>query len=118
MYNFYLEVIALLYRIYPQTEVLKFYREPYSGIKLPYRTVREMKKLYPDENFTIIGEIGGIAKPTKDSEYLFVDDDKIIAILPRGSLIKPFEWIAGYVEVEKDIYLAAIRSLIVMFYLT
>lgn len=93
----------MLYRIYPQTSVLKFYREPHSKTKLPYRTEKEMKKLYPDGNFTIIGEIGGIAKPTKDSDYLSVDDDKIITILPRGSLIKPFEWIAGYVEVEKKI---------------
>jgi len=75
-----------------------------------------MKKLYPDENFTIIGEIGGIAQPHNDADCLLIADEKPIPILPRGSLIKPFEWIAGYVEVEKDIYLAAIRSLISIFY--
>jgi len=108
----------MLYRIYPQTRAQKFYRESLSGIKLPYYTVLEMKKLYPDDNFTVIGEIGGIAKPHNDAACLLVADGKLIPILPRGSLVKPFEWVVGYVEVEKDIYLAAIRSLIAMFYLT
>jgi len=104
----------MLYRIVPQTNALKLYREPHSGSKLPYRTIKEMRKLYPDGNFVIIGEIGGIARPPTDGDHLLIGGGKSIPILPRGSLRKPFEWVAGYVAVDGNTYLAAIRSLIVI----
>lgn len=106
----------MLYKIHPQNEELKLFREPHSRYKVPYRTVKEMQKLYPDGDFTIIGEIGGIARPPKVGDLLLITNGKFIPILPRGSLRKPLEWVSGYVEVDKNIYLAAIRSPITIFY--
>ncbi len=102
----------MLYRIVPQTNALKLYREPYSGSKLPYRNIKEMKKIYPDKNFSVIGEIGNIARSPNDGDHLLIGDGKFIPILPRGSFRKPFEWVVGYIAVDKNTYLAAIRSLI------
>ena len=103
------------YRIVPQTNALKLYREPHSGSKLPYRTIKEMRTLYPNGNFAVIGEIGGFARPPDDGDLLLIMDGKSIPILPRGSLIKPFEWVAGYAAVDENTYLAVIRSLIAIF---
>ena len=105
----------MLYRIDPQTDALKLYREPYSGSKLPYQTVKEMRQLYPDRKFAIIGEIGGFARPPNNGDHLLIANDKFIPILPRGSLRKPFEWVTGYVAVGENAYLAVIRSLITLF---
>ncbi|MBR0600275.1 hypothetical protein [Sinanaerobacter chloroacetimidivorans] len=100
----------MLYRIDPQMDSLKFYREPNSGSKLPYRTVKEMREFYPDGNFVIIGEIGCVAQPPNDGDCLLLESGEQIPILPRGSLRKPFEWIAGYVAVGENTYLAALGS--------
>lgn len=105
----------MLYRIDPQSDSLKFYREPYSGSRLPYHTVRGMRELYPDGSFVIIGEIGCAARPPNDGDRLLIANGKFIPILPRGSLRKPLEWIIGYVAVDKNTYLAAIRSLLTIF---
>jgi len=100
----------MLYRIDQQTDALKFYREPHSGSKLPYRTVKEIGELYPDGNFVIIGEIGCFARPPNDGDCLLIASGKNIPIMPRGSLRKPFEWIVGYVAVGENTYLAALGS--------
>lgn len=105
----------MLFRMVPQTNTLKLYREPHSGSKLPCRTIKEMRELYPDGNFTIIGEIGGFARPPNDGDRLLIGGGKSIPIQPRGSLRKPFEWVAGYVAVDENTYLAAVRSLLVVF---
>lgn len=115
LYNFEWEVAGMLYRIAPQTDALKLYREPRSGSKLPYRTVKEMKQLYPNENFAVIGEIGGVVRPPKEGDRLLLGDGKTISILPRGSLRKPFEWVDGYIAVNSTSYLAAIKGLIPSF---
>lgn len=105
----------MLYRVYPQTGLTKLYTEPHSGSRLPYRTVKEMRELYPHDNFTVIGEIGGFARPPNDRDRLLTEDDKVLSILPRGSLQRPFEWVAGYVAVGKNTYLAAIKGMIPAF---
>jgi hypothetical protein len=105
----------MLYRIDPPTDDLKLYREPHSGSKLPYRTVKEMRMLYPEGNFAIMGEIGGLARAPNDGDRLLLANGRFIPILPRGSLIKPFEWVAGYIAIGKNAYLAVVRSLIVIF---
>lgn len=105
----------MIYRIYPQTDSAKFYTEPRSRSRLPYRTVKEMRARYPDGSFIIIGEIGGIARPPNNGERLLTGDGKTLPILPRGSLKKPFEWITGYIAVDKNTYIAAIGSLIPSF---
>ncbi|SBW11196.1 conserved hypothetical protein [uncultured Eubacteriales bacterium] len=105
----------MLYRIYPQTDAAKFYMEPHSGSSLPFLTVKKMRKIYPDDHFTVIGEIGGISRPPDNGNRLVTETGEVVPILPRGSLRRPFEWVAGYVAVDKSTYLAAIRSLIPSF---
>jgi hypothetical protein len=74
--------------------------------------MKEMRELYPDRNFVVIGEIGGIAQSPYSGNLLIRGTGKAIPIFPRGSLKKPFEWISGYIVVETRIYIAAIGSLI------
>lgn len=105
------EVTMMLYRIEPQINSLKFYREPHSGSKLPYRTVKEMREFYPNGNFVIIGEIGSVKLPPKDGDCLIISSGNQIPILPRGSHIKPLEWVTGYVAVGENTYLAVLGSM-------
>jgi len=105
----------MLYRIYQQMDSAKFYTEPHSRSSLPYRTEKEMRIRYPDGNFSVIGEIGNLAQFQTVGDALLSDNGMQIPILPRGTLKKPFEWVAGYVAVEKNTYLAAINSLIPLF---
>jgi phospholipase/carboxylesterase len=103
------EVTVMLYRIDPHINSLKFYREPYSGNKLPYRKVKEMQEIYPDGKFVIIGEIGSVKLPPKDGDCLIISSGNQIPILPRGSHIKPLEWVTGYVAVGENTYLAVLE---------
>jgi len=106
----------MIYRINLQMDSPKFYREPQSGNNIPYQTVKEIWKLYPDNNFTVIGEIGGFARNSDSMDFLDIGGGKTIPILPRGSMKVPIEWVAGYVEVDTNSYIAAIRSLISFFW--
>jgi len=106
----------MIYRIKPQMDSPKFYREPHSGNNISYQTVKEIRKLYPDNNFTVIGEIGGFAQNSDSMDLLDIGDVKTIQILPRGNMKVPIEWVAGYVEVDTNSYIAAIRSIISFFW--
>ena len=101
----------MLYRIYPQKNFMKLYAEPHSKSKLPYYSAKEMRDRYPSGNYVIIGEIGSFARPPTDGDILLMEGGKEISILPRGSLKKPFEWIAGYIAVGNNIYVAAVRGI-------
>lgn len=105
----------MLYRIDPHVGSAKYCRGLHNGSKLPYRTVKEMRELYPDGNFAVVGEVGGFARPPNDRDRLLTGDGNVLPILPRGSLKRPFEWVDGYVAVGKNTYLAAVRSLIPKF---
>jgi len=109
------KVIGMLYQVQRQSGTRRFYTEVRSCIKIPYTTVREMKLRYPDESFIIIGEIGGLSCASKDADMLCVGDGKVLPILPWGSLIRPFEWVIGYIEVQKDHYVAVIGGIIHLF---
>lgn len=94
-----------------------FFTEVRSHGKIQYITVREMKKLYPDENFVIIGQIGSLSHEPTVGDWLCTEDGKIIPILPRGSLKKPFEWVVGYTEVQDKKYVAVVGGFFHMFML-
>lgn len=85
----------MLYRLDPQANSAKLYTEPRSGSRLLYRTVKEMRKRYPDGDFAIVGEIGGFARPPNDGDELLTDDGGQIPVSPRGSRIRPFERVGG-----------------------
>ena len=103
------------YRIDPQESSAKPCGKPCGRNKLSYRTVKEMHRLYPDGNFTVIGEIGGIAQFPDSGDRLIVETGHTIPILPRGSLKRPFEWVSGYIAVGKHTYIAVIGGLIPAF---
>lgn len=105
----------MLYKIYPQAGEVRLFTEPRSRSRLPYCTAKEMRARYPDGNFVIIGEIGGITRPLTVGDRLLTGEGQALPILPRGNLKKPFEWVAGYIPVGKHTYIAAIRSLIPAF---
>ena len=69
-----------------------------------------MRVMCPGGCFVIIGEIGNFAQALADHDVLLTSAGKAIPVFPRGSLIKPFEWIAGYIAVEENTYIAAVWS--------
>ncbi|AFM42305.1 hypothetical protein Desaci_3412 [Desulfosporosinus acidiphilus SJ4] len=103
------------YQLYPQTNQTRIFTEKNSRSKIPYCTARKMRELYPDEDFVIIGEIGNFAEVFGGQDVLLTGSGKAIPIFPRGSLMKPLEWIAGYVAVGENTYVAAVRSIIPTF---
>lgn len=105
----------MLYRLYKQTDKARILVEVRSQSRLSYCTAKEMRTRYPDENFVIIGEIGGITRPQTNGDWLLAEGGKLIPILPRGCLKKPFEWIIGYIAVEKNTYVAVIGGFFYLF---
>jgi phospholipase/carboxylesterase len=101
----------MLYRLYKKTGDARILIEVRSRSSLSYCTAKAMRLQYPDGNFVIIGEIGGIARPSANGDWLITEGGKSLPILPRGSLKKPLEWVSGYIAVGKDTYIAVIRSL-------
>jgi phospholipase/carboxylesterase len=105
----------MFYRTEPNAGNKKLYFESYSRSRLPYRTVREIRALYPDGDFVIVGEIGSAARPPTGGDALITDDGRRIPIMARGSYKKPFEWIGGYIAVKNGAYIAAIGSVLPAF---
>lgn len=101
----------MLYQLYKQTGDARILIEVRSRSRLSYCTAKEMRLQYPDGDFVIIGEIGGISRPPANGDWLITEGGKALPILPRGSSKEPLEWVAGYIAVEKDTYIAVIRSL-------
>lgn len=105
----------MYHQISVKTESLRFYTEVRSQSKIPYITTGQMKKRYPDEGFVIIGEIGSLARAPTDGDRLYLEDGKTIPIYPRGSLKRPFEWVAGYAAVDESSYVAVIGGFFQLF---
>lgn len=105
----------MLYRPDPNISTTKCYIEPRSRCRLPYYTAREMREMYTEGDFMIVGEIGGLSRPPDDGDVLMADGARRIPILPRGSIKKPFEWVVGYIPVSRDTYLAAVGSVMPVF---
>lgn len=105
----------MLYRPDPNIRTKKCYIEPRTRCRLPCFTPREMGERYTEGNFTIIGEIGGLARSPDNGDTLMADGEKQIPILPRGSIKRPYEWVAGYVPVSRHTYLAAVGGVLPAF---
>jgi phospholipase/carboxylesterase len=71
-----------------------------------------MIELYSDKGYEVIGEIGNYAKLYSGLDEILTDTGERIPIFPRGSFLKPFEWVAGYAAVEENTYVAVIKSVI------
>jgi len=71
-----------------------------------------MDELHPDGDYEVIGEIGNYTKQYAEQDVIVTDTGKHIPIFPLGSLKRPFEWVAGYASVGKNIYVCVIKSVI------
>jgi phospholipase/carboxylesterase len=71
-----------------------------------------MDDLYPDGDYEVIGEIGNSTKKYVSQDIIETKIGKSIPIFPRGSLKKPFEWVAGYASVGENTYVAVVKSII------
>jgi phospholipase/carboxylesterase len=108
-------VSHLIYQIYLQQIHTGIFMEKGSGSKLPCLSVKKMRALYQPDNFNIIGEIGNFTRAPDSHDTLVTGSGKEVSVLPRGSLIWPFEWITGYIPVGENLYIAAVRSMIPSF---
>lgn len=98
----------MFYRIFIHAGETRFFTEVRSCSKIPYITVKEMKKRYSGKNFVIIGEIGSISGASENVDWLYVEEGKVIPILPRGSLKRPFERVIGYTQVDEKSFVAVV----------
>ncbi|MDF2524070.1 MAG: hypothetical protein K0R31_1711 [Clostridiales bacterium] len=80
--------------------------------KLAYYSKQKIDELYPNVGYEVIGEIGNFAKKFAGQDVIVTNTGKIIPIFPRGSLKKPFEWVAGYAAVGENIYVAVVKRII------
>lgn len=90
-------------------------KEKHSRSLIAYYSKQKMDELYPDGGYEVIGEIGNSTKRYSSQDVILIDTDKSIPIFSRGSLKKPFEWIAGYTAVGENTYVAVVKSLIPLF---
>jgi len=86
--------------------------ERHSNSLITYYSKCKMVELYPEGGYEVIGEIGNYAKGNSNLDEILTDSGKSIPIFPRGSLKKPFEWVAGYAAVSENTYVAVVRSMI------
>lgn len=105
----------MIYRPAPGADPARTYREPKSKIRLPCLSRRDMRARYPGGGFAVIGEIGSRAAGGAALDTLAVSGGRGLPILPRGSLLRPFEWVAGYVPVAENAYVAAVRGILPAF---
>lgn len=98
----------MVYQIHIEARKTRLFTDMHSHIRIPYRTLKEMRRLYPDGDFVIIGEIGCMARTAAEGDRLCLEDGREIPILPRGSFKWPFERIIGYAEVQEKYYVATI----------
>lgn len=101
----------MLYQTDRTTRAAGRYREPYSRSVLTCRTGRELRALYPGGGYQIVGEIGVLAPRSADGDSLLAASGTVIPICPRGSLMKPIEWVAGYIPLGGNAYAAAVASI-------
>ncbi len=102
-------VKAMIYQLNPQPNTTNIYTTPFNSSRIPCLTTKEIRAFYPHGNFVIVGEIGSLARPPDGRDTLLAGGSEI-PILPRGSLIWPFEWIAGYVPIGENTYVAVVGS--------
>lgn len=102
----------MTFRFYEKRNNVVYTIEWHSRSKIAYYSKNIMDELYPDGNYEIIGEIGNFSKEYLKFDEILTDTGKSIPIFPRGSLKKPFEWVAGYVAVRENTYVAVIKSII------
>lgn len=87
-------------------------KERHSKRQIAYYSKRKMDELYADGRYEVIGEIGNFAKKYSSQDVILVDSGSNVPIFPRGSLNKPFEWIAGYAAVGENTYVAVVKCVI------
>lgn len=86
--------------------------EPNSNTIVNYYSKNEIEKLYPKGEYHVIGEIGNFAKQYPKQDEILTETCKRIHIFPRGSIKKPFEWVCGYAEVDMNMYVAIVKSIL------
>lgn len=102
----------MTFRFYEKRNNVVYTTEWHSRSTIAYYSKNKMNELYPDGNYEVIGEIGNFSKKYLKLDEILTDTGKSIPIFPRGSLKKPFEWVAGYVAVRENTYVAVIKSII------
>ncbi|MDD3350125.1 MAG: hypothetical protein PHC40_04620 [Eubacteriales bacterium] len=68
--------------------------------------------MYEKSDYDVIGEIGNSAREYNNQDVILSNEGKLIPIFPRGSIVRPFEWIVGYAAISKNTYVAVVKSLI------
>ncbi|MDF2611164.1 MAG: hypothetical protein K0R92_2638 [Lachnospiraceae bacterium] len=86
--------------------------EPNSVTIITYYSKHQMKRIYRNEEYEVIGEIGNIAKTYPNQDTILTETGNSIPVFPRGSLKRPFEWVTGYAAIGESTYVAVVKSIL------
>ena len=78
------------------------------GVNWPCLSYKDMKEKYQDKTYAVIGEVG--TKAIKGRTIDIPVGNKLIKAVPTGTYRALLYRTYGYIEVEKDTYLAAKKS--------
>lgn len=102
----------MAYRFYSKSNNMHHNSFRYFDSSIEYYSKKEMCEMYPEGNFEVIGEIGNFSKKYIGQDVIVTARGTEIPIFPRGSLRKPFEWVAGYAPVGENIYVSVVKNVI------
>lgn len=83
------------------------------GVNWPCLSPKDMKEKYQNKTYAVIGEIG--AKAIKGRTVDISVGQKILKAAPAGTYHAMLYRTYGYIEVEKDTYLAVKRVIYTIF---
>lgn len=105
----------MVYRFCPEQNDMLHMTERHSCSRIAYFSKQKIDALYPDAGYEVIGEIGNFAKEYEGQDVVLTVTGKKTPVFPRGSIKRPFEWIAGYAAVGENIFVAVVRGVIPRF---
>lgn len=80
------------------------------GKIIRFYTKKQIRRMYPNRNYKVIGEIGN--KEGHKINTVYTTDGTEISIYKKGSHNILIEKCIGYVEVEENIFLALISGIL------
>lgn len=80
------------------------------GKVIRFYTKKQIKKMYPNKNYKVVGEIGN--KEGYKISTAYTIDGTEINVYSKGSHNKLFEKCIGYIEIEDNIFLALVGSIL------
>ncbi len=80
-----------------------------------YYTKKQIRNLYPNKNYKVVGEIGNTSGSKINSAY--TTEDKVTDVFCKGSYNRILDQSVGFAEIEDNIYLAIVKNVFIIRFL-